>query len=339
MSWIPRFLSAPALAPYVTPGAGTGLQARVAALLAQQHETWPMLRAGTVAQAAAQYRSLQVNGSEVLAQYNPQRLVSTAAQVDAPSIRARRCFLCAEHLPLEERGLAWGEDFVILCNPFPILPNHLVISARDHIPQAIAGSYGALLDLAAALGEAYWVLYNGPACGASAPDHLHLQAGTRALLPILHEVEHWPHQQVVQHVDQEVFALTGYRLQVLIARGSKRSTLLAWLQHAVAVLAAVTRASDHEPLLNLLVTCEATGWTVYVFPRARHRPACYFAEGEAKLTVSPAALDLAGVLVVPDADHFTRIRAQDIARIYAEVTLDAPRFAQWMEQCRDHACA
>ena len=87
------------------------------------------------------------------------------------------------------------------------------------------------------------------------------------------------------------------------------------------------------------MTCEAAGWTVYVFPRARHRPACYFAEGEAKLTVSPAALDLAGVLVVPDADHFTRIRAQDIARIYAEVTLDTPRFAQWLEQCRDHACA
>jgi hypothetical protein len=339
MSWITRLLSDTALAPYVTPGAGTDLQARVAALLAQQHETWPMLRAGTGALVVAQYRSLQVNGAEVLAQYNPQRLVSTAAQVDATSIRARRCFLCAEHLPLEERGLAWGEDFVILCNPFPVLPNHLVIAARSHRPQAIAGSYGTLLDLAAALGEAYWVLYNGPACGASAPDHLHLQAGTRALLPILHEVEHWPHQQVVQHADQEVFALTGYRLQVLIARGRKRSTLLAWLQHAVAGLATVTRASDPEPLLNLLVTCEATGWTVYIFPRARHRPACYFAEGEAKLTVSPAALDLAGVLVVPDTDHFTRIRAQDIARIYAEVTLDAPRFAQWMEQCRDHACA
>jgi hypothetical protein len=339
MSWITRLLGDTALAPYVTPCAGTGLQARVTALLAQQHETWPMLRAGTVALAAAQYRSLQVNGSEVIAQYNPQRLVSTAAQVDATSIRARRCFLCAEHLPLEERGLAWGDDFVILCNPFPVLPNHLVISAHSHRPQAIAGSYGTLLDLAAALGESYWVLYNGPACGASAPDHLHLQAGARALLPILHEVEHWPHQQVMQHADQEVFTLTGYRLQVLIARGSKRRTLLAWLQHAVAVLAAVTRASGHEPLLNLLVTCETTGWTVYVFPRARHRPACYFAEGEAKLTVSPAALDLAGVLVVPDANHFTRIRAQDIARIYAEVTLDAPRFAQWLEQCRDHACA
>ena len=257
MSWITRLLSDTALAPYVTPGAGTGLPARVAALLAQQHETWPLLRAGTVALAAAQYRSLQVNGSEVIAQYNPQRRVSTAAPVDATSIRARRCFLCAEHLPPEERGLAWGEDCVLLCNPFPVLPNHLVIAARSHIPQAIAGRYGTLLDLAAALGETYWVLYNGPACGASAPDHLHVQAGTRALLPILHEVEHWPQQQVVQQAHQEVFALTGYRLQVLIARGSTRSTLLAWLQHAVAALAAVTRASEHEPLLNLLVTCDS----------------------------------------------------------------------------------
>ena len=151
MSWSTRLLSDTALAPYVTPAAGTGLPARVAALLAQQHETWPMLRAGTVALAAAQYRSLQVNGSEVLAQYNPQRLVSTAAPVDATSIRARRCFLCAEYLPLEERGLAWGDDLVILCNPFPVLPNHLVISARSHTPQAIAGSYGTLLDLAAIL--------------------------------------------------------------------------------------------------------------------------------------------------------------------------------------------
>ena len=289
MSWSTRLLSDTALAPYAPPAAGTGLPARVAALLAQQHETWPLLRAGTVALAAAQYRALQVNGSEVIAQYNPQRLVSTAAPVDATSIRARRCFLCAEHLPPEERGLAWGEDFVMLCNPFPVLPNHLVIAARSHIPQAIAGNYGTLLDLAAALGETYWVLYNGPACGASAPDHLHVQAGTRALLPILHEVEHWPQQQVVQQADQEVFALTGYRLQVLIARGSTRSTLLAWLQHAVAALAAVTRASEHEPLLNLLVTCDATGWTVYVFPRARHRPACYFAEGAGKADREPGS--------------------------------------------------
>jgi hypothetical protein len=115
--------------------------------------------------------------------------------------------------------------------------------------------------------------------------------------------------------------------------------LLAWLQQAVAALAAVTHASEHEPLLNLLVTCESAGWTVYLFPRARHRPACYFAEGQAKLTVSPASLDLAGMLVVPDAGHFTRMRAPDIARIYAEVTLDTPRFAQWMEQSRDDACA
>src|SRR5262245_49411807 len=118
MSWITRLLSDTALAPYVTPGAGTGLQACVAALLAQQHETWPMLRAGTAALAAAQYRSLQVNGSEVIAQCNPQRLVSTAAPVDAMSIRARRCFLCAEPLPVEEAWVAWGNDLALPVNPY-----------------------------------------------------------------------------------------------------------------------------------------------------------------------------------------------------------------------------
>src|SRR5882762_6945269 len=154
MSWITRLLSDTALAPYVTPGAGTGLQARVAALLAQQYETWPMLRAGTVALAAAPYRSLQVNGSEVIAQYNPQRLVSTAAQVDATSLRARRCFLCAEHLPLEERGLAWGDDFVMLCNPFPVLPDHLVgqygerVAEHDEIIPYTAGHCRQLRDAA-----------------------------------------------------------------------------------------------------------------------------------------------------------------------------------------------
>lgn len=335
MSWASRLLSAAALAPYAPPAAGVGLPAHVTALLAQQQATWPMLRAGTAALAAAEYRSFRVNGAQVLAQHNPQRLVSTAARVDAASINARRCFLCAEHLPPEERGMAFGDDFAVLCNPFPVLPNHLVIASRCHTPQAIAACSETLLDLAAALGADYWVLYNGPACGASAPDHLHVQAGARARLPILREVEHWPRRYVLRQADREVFTLTGYRLQVLIARGSERGTILAWLRQAVAALAAVTQAGASEPLLNLLVTHEPAGWTVYFFPRARHRPACYFAEGEAKLTVSPAALDLAGLLVVPQAEHFARLQEQDVAHIYAEVTLEAPRFAQFME--RSHA--
>ena len=130
------------------------LRASVAALLVQQRETWPLLRAATVALA---HRPVQAFPDQrlptVIAQYNPQRLVSTAARVDAASIRARRCFLCADHLPPEERGLALGDDFVILCNPFPVLPNHLVIAgAPPHDRRPSRAAYETLLDLAAALG-------------------------------------------------------------------------------------------------------------------------------------------------------------------------------------------
>jgi len=112
----------------------------------------------------------------VLAQFNPRRIVSTTAGVDSATIGQRPCFLCSENLPPEEKGIEFGEDFIVLCNPFPVLRDHLVITARRHIPQAIEGSFGALLDLSRELGAEWFTVYNGPKCGASAPDHLHFQA-------------------------------------------------------------------------------------------------------------------------------------------------------------------
>jgi hypothetical protein len=77
------------------------------------------------------------------------------------------------------------------------------------------------------------------------------------------------------------------------------------------------------------VTRDGGRWTVIVFPRDKHRPDRYFAEGDAKLTVSPAAIDLAGVLVVPQPDHFTKITSRDVEEIYAEVTLNGKAFDDW----------
>lgn len=336
MGWQRRLIGDAALAPYMGSGEASTLRASVAALRAQQRDTWPLLRAATTALGTVQYRHFQINGAAVMAQYNPQRLVSTAARVDAASIRARPCFLCADHLPPEEQGIAFGADFVILCNPFPVLSDHLVIVARRHTPQAIEGSFETLLDVAAALGPDYCTLYNGPACGASAPDHLHVQACARAPLPLVREVESWPRQQGAYGAEREVFALADYRLHVLVARGKERSSLMQWWQQTLAAFTAVTPAAAPEPLLNLLVTFDHLGWTVYLFPRAQHRPSCYYAEDETKLTVSPAAIDLAGVLVLPEADHFARLSGPDIARIYAEVTLDTPRFTALKEMSFGH---
>jgi Domain of unknown function (DUF4922) len=313
MTW--RILGDADLKPFLQKE--NGLRARVRGLLAQQLETWPMLRDGAASLAEVRYKKLTVRGSAVLAQFNPKRIVSTTARVDSASIGQRPCFLCPENLPPEEKGIEFGEDFIVLCNPFPVLRDHLVVTARRHIPQAIEGNFGALLDLSRELGEEWFTIYNGPKCGASAPDHLHFQACSREILPVIDDIDHWDRRPIITGSAVESFTLREYRVNSIIGRSSDRATLIGWFD---GVLRQLARESDEEPMINLIVTADGAGWTVIVFPRSRHRPSFYYAEGDKQLTVSPAAIDLGGVLVVPQADHFERINAEDVEKIYAEVT-------------------
>lgn len=320
MNWESRLIHDDALAAYAAQPI-TNLSTRVAALINQQLATWPMLHKATDALEQVQYKELNVNGSRVLAQFNPARIVSTAAKVDTASIQARPCFLCAENLPAEEKGVPFGDNYVVLCNPFPVLKDHLVISERQHTPQAIAPRIEDLLDLTQALGSDYFTLYNGPACGASAPDHHHFQACSRAGIPLFEEIQHWPRTSILQQDDLEVFTLTDYRLKIFVASGKKIDTMRAWFQTILSCLAQETGATT-EPLLNLVATYDSPEWTLYLFPRGKHRPSRYYAEGDQKLTISPAGIDLTGVLVVPDPTHFARVTAEDVAQIYTEITLD-----------------
>lgn len=334
MTWETRIINDSELALYLTDKGSTGLAARVSALLAQQQATWPMLQAATAGLARVEYKHFTAHDTPVIAQYNPRRIVSTSAKVDAASIKARPCFLCADNLPAEEKGIAFGADYVILCNPFPVLRNHLVISHREHTPQTLDAHVAALLELTRDIGATYFTLYNGPKCGASAPDHMHFQACERSLLPLVADLARHERRIVAADSAVEIFTLTDYRLNLLALRGRDQDRLAEWLARAVATLAEVTGATD-EPLLNLTAWVDEEDLTVCLFPRSRHRPACYFAEGEAKFTISPAGIDLAGVLVVPEAEHFARLTADVVAQIYAEVTLADERFEQWLKRLAD----
>ena len=334
MSWAAHLITETELAadwPRTTGASTSGLGDAVRALLAQQQRTWPQLSAATAGLQQVEYKEFDLRGTRVLAQFNPQRIVSTAAKVDAASIQARPCFLCAANLPAEERGLALGEHFVILCNPFPVLPEHLVIASRAHTPQELANSLPALFDLTQALGPEFFTLYNGPRCGASAPDHLHFQAAARAPLPIWQDVNQRQQARPSRWPDVDVFTLAEYRIRLLGARSVNREALLAWFRHSLSALAQVTQTTE-EPLLNVLATYEDGAWQILLLPRGRHRPACYDAEGTARLTISPAAIDLGGVLVVPQAEHFARLTEAVLTDIYAEVTLAEPVFKAWLRQ-------
>jgi hypothetical protein len=278
---------------------------KLEALFKRQVRAWPQLAKGIEGIAQAKMRPVRIDWFDVLIRHIPHRAGSTTAAVDPESVAKRACFLCAQNLPLEEEGVPFGEDFTIYCNPYPVVDHHLTIAHRQHRLQQIANQIGNMLDLAAVL-PGYFVIYNGPECGASAPDHLHFQAGSRRLFPI----------------EKDAAGLSGitvpnYRRNVFVLRGRNRTALIDRMGRAIDLLAAATGARA-EPLLNIAVFHEKEEWVAYLFPRGKHRPEAFYT-GE--LTVSPAAIDLCGIFVVPLRRDFERITGDSIAAIFQEVTL------------------
>jgi hypothetical protein len=273
-------------------------------LFRDQIHSWPRLARGVEGLARAQTRAVQIDWFEVFVRHIPHRVGSTTAAVDAQSISNRPCFLCAGNLDPEERGIPFSADYTIYFNPFPIVDRHLTIVQPEHGMQHIAGEFGTMLDVARALPD-YFVIYNGPECGASAPDHMHFQAGSRALFPI----------------EKDTAGMRGfarnYGRNVFVFRGSDRSRLIGSVNRAIGLLSEVTNKRP-EPLINIAMFHRDTEWTVYLFPRTKHRPSVYYT-GE--LTVSPASIDLCGIFVVPLEKDFAKISAEDIAAIFKEVTL------------------
>jgi hypothetical protein len=285
---------------------------KVEALFKRQVRAWPLLARGIEGLARAETRRVRIDWFDVFIRYISHRIASTTAPVDRESVAKRPCFLCEVNMPPEEEGLQFDENFTIYCNPLPILDHHLTIARKEHGQQRIANNFGTMLDIAAAL-AGYFVVYNGPECGASAPDHMHFQAGSRGLFPI----------------EMDTAGLTGitvpnYSRNVFLLRGRDRSALVERMDRAIDLLAEATGMRT-EPLINIAAFHERGEWVTYLFPRGKHRPEV-FHTGE--LTVSPASIDLCGIFVVPLAKHFERITGDAIASIFREVTLPDAQFQE-----------
>jgi len=272
-------------------------------LISSQAVEWPALARGLEGLRESRMRTERVFGREVLVRHIPHRIKSTTAAVDAVSVAQRKCFLCPANLDPEEKGISFDSEFTLYCNPFPILKKHLTIVHADHRSQRIGGQFGAFLKLARALPDSF-IIYNGPRCGASAPDHLHFQSCSREVFPIEHDV------------------LDGYIPRVFSFRGTDSDTLVARLESLMAVLSRATSAVS-EPMVNIAAWFCDDSWKVLVFPRGKHRPRVYETK---ELTVSPATIDLCGLFVVPIPSDYEKIRGADIERILEEVTVSDELF-------------
>lgn len=292
-------------------------------LLEQQLVTWETARRNYAALSGVQVKELEVRGIGYKVQFNPARIVSSGAKVDAKSIQERKCFLCPENLPREQAGIPFAGRYQILVNPFPIFPRHLTIPDTSHVPQRIEERLGDMLELAKALTD-YTIFYNGPRCGASAPDHAHFQAGSRGFMPI-----EWQWRDLVAGRLASCGAAILWQLDdaprtTLVIESADKEDVLALFNRIYRLLP--VKPGEEEPMMNLLAWYDATDWKLCIFPRSKHRPACYSAEGEARLLSSPASVDLGGVFITPVEQDFHKITAADVERILGEVCLSPDNF-------------
>lgn len=301
-------------------------------LIDRQLSDWATASYNYAALSRVRLRGFQLNAhSEVVLQYNPARKCSSSARVDAASIAARKCFLCKEHQPIEQESILWNGRYKIQVNPFPIFPCHLTISDVVHTRQCVMGRrIDDMLNLARELND-FVVFYNGPRCGASAPDHMHFQAGNKGFMPLCDEVLDeglWTAEHRLLDSKQGFVGFTGaLGRNLFFIRSSERvvaSLLFARLQ--LAMLQA-SDDSGEEPMQDVLCWHDEGLFFVVVFPRSKHRPQCY-GEGEGRLLVSPASVDLGGVWAVPIEKDFDSITVEQVQAIYNEVCLDSMAMAR-----------
>jgi hypothetical protein len=299
---------------------------KVRILFDDQFREWKLARDNYQQLDGVMVRAVAFPGYDISVQFNPGRIISSAARVDSKSIEARPCFLCSNNRPPEQRGVPFGDNYIILINPFPIFRRHLTIVSLVHTPQRIEGNLGTMLELARALPE-FVVFYNGPQCGASAPDHLHFQAGNRGFLPIERDLDNTDLcSQVAESGDTELWLWKGYGRGIMTLMGRSPGALEEVFKRFHDRFA-LRQPDRPEPMLNILAYHTDGLWTVHVIPRRVHRPACYFAEGAERILLSPASVDLGGVFITPREEDFRKITAEDIQTILGEVCLDEEELA------------
>ncbi len=308
-----------------------------------------------------QTKELHMGQLTFAAQYNPARIRSTGASITKQALAERPCFLCKENRPKEQIaaplsfpeaplsspegdtnagkptnktneapsgavGGASGDErgaSVLLVNPFPILPMHFTMPTVEHLPQRIKPLFGQMMMFVQKHPD-MTVFYNGPRCGASAPDHAHLQAGTTGVLPLQKE---WAQlakhlKPIAQPDDDTLMALVeDYPCTAIVIRtkdAAAAEPLFMQLYDSLPIM-----EGEEEPMMNVVCWRNHDDFLIVVFPRKKHRPDCYYKEGDEQLLVSPGALDMGGLIITPREEDFLKLNAEKAVAILQECSLDS----------------
>jgi len=300
--------------------------------LTEQNHTWKL--------SADNYRGLNhveeklfhFDGFVIKVQFNPERMRSSTAKVDQSSIAARKCFLCPKNRPEVQNSINLSHNFLLLVNPFPIFKTHFTIPSIHHIPQRLNGNLEAMFTIARQM-EGFQLFYNGPECGASAPDHLHFQAGENGFLPVESEflsLRQNSDAPIFRSATTNVWTIDHYLRRMISIETESLEQGIQMIEKILSRFGEI-QSEKVEPMVNLLCTFKEGKWILHLFPRKLHRPAQYFAEGKDQLLISPASVDFGGVFITPRREDFNKITAADIADIFDQVTLNEKEFGALKE--------
>jgi ribosomal protein S18 acetylase RimI-like enzyme/diadenosine tetraphosphate (Ap4A) HIT family hydrolase len=291
-------------------------------LLSEQKKEWHDLQEGYESLKDVRERDIPCRGFSIRLQNNPRRMKSSLADVTGKNVNERECFLCLDQLPESQKGILYRSEYLILCNPMPVFSSHFTVSHLDHHLQAIAENIDTFLQLMADFGSSWMVLYNGPKCGASAPDHLHFHVVPSGQMPIEKEIREEKRLTLmrqgegvflcrVRDLGREVIILEG---DDPIAMGNAFKSYLSALKKVLII--------KEEPMINIAGFYEERKWRLVIFPRRKHRPDAFFKEGEGRVVVSPGVIDMGGLLITPVEKDFDRLDAAAVESIYKEVSLE-----------------
>lgn len=300
----------------------------------RQMETWSMARHNFRDLQGVLTRDLGVGEWQLMLQFNPARMVSTGAPTDKASISKRPCFLCHDNRPKEQLVKRLDDEFEILVNPYPILPVHFTVPSLCHKPQGIREHYGEMYKLLNLYPD-IMVFYNGPKCGASAPDHMHFQAGSCGVTPLQ---KSWP--RLARNLtplcslgeEGDISVVDDWFCPALLVRSHAAGageTMFRRIYDALPL-----NDGDTEPMMNIVAWRQGDTFLTVVLPRRKHRPACYTAEGDGKVIVSPGALDMSGLIITPQKEDFDKLTPEQAVGILREVALTDEAMQEVVEKLR-----
>lgn len=303
-------------------------------LISRQLRDWDLAGRNYSALGSVATRSLSLGEATVTLQFNPERRRSSSAAIDKVSVACRECFLCSENQPVKQKAVLWGDHYKIQVNPYPIFKRHLTIADLHHVPQRVTDRVGDMLSLASALPD-FVIFYNGPRCGASAPDHAHFQAGAKGEMPLCDEVLHATTHLLADGDEGfigfiDTLGRSLFTIETMTQRTAERYAL------RLLDLLPVPDGAD-EPMVNILCWWNRTDrqWFVVIFPRCKHRPDCY-GEGEDKLLLSPGAVDMGGLWAVPERKDFDALTPDMIQALYNELCLSRSDLAHVINNYNQH---